>query len=140
MKSDNKTVNKDAGLPEILVRDSRESDMDAVQAIYAHFMLNTLATFEQAPPTVEEMTLRRRGIISAGFPYLVACDAGEIVGYAYVTSYRPRPAYRYTVEDSVYVRDGFASRGIGSTLLGALIARCEAGPWRQMLAVIGNRA
>lgn len=140
MSGVSKIVNEEAGLPEILVRDAQESDMDAVQSIYAHFVLNSLATFEETPPTVEEMMQRRGAIISAGFPYLVACEAGEIVGYAYVTAYRPRPAYRYTVEDSVYVRDGFASRGIGSALLGALITRCEQGPWRQMLAVIGNRA
>lgn len=133
-------VDERAGVPAILVRDAQESDMEAVQAIYAYYVVNSLATFEEVPPTVEEMIQRRSAVIAAGLPYLVACESGAVVGYSYVTSYRPRPAYRYTVEDSVYVRDGMASRGIGSALLQALVTRCEQGPWRQMLAVIGNRA
>ncbi len=114
--------------------------MAAVQRIYAGHVLRGLATFEETPPSVEEMAARRRALLDLGLPYLVAETLGEIVGYCYASAYRPRPAYRYTLEDSVYVAEGLAGRGIGSALLGALIARCETGPWRQMLAVIGDSA
>jgi L-amino acid N-acyltransferase YncA len=120
------------------VRDAREGDMPAVQYIYAHYVLQSLATFEETPPTVEELLARRTVVVDAGLPYLVAEHEGGIVGYCYATAYRPRPAYRYTIEDSVYVADGFYGQGIGAALLQELIARCEKGPWRQMLAVIGD--
>src|SRR5690554_7465721 len=81
---------------------------------------------------------RRATVLAQGMPYLVADEAGEIVGCAYATLYRPRPAYRHTVEDSVYVKPGKAGRGIGGRLLAELIARCTAGGWRQMLAVVGD--
>lgn len=122
----------------VLVRDAQASDMVAVQAIYAHHVLHGLATFEEVPPGVEEIQSRRAAVLAAGLPYLVAEIGGQVMGYAYATAYRPRPAYRHTVEDSVYVAEGQGGRGIGAALLGALIARCEAGPWRQMVAVIGN--
>jgi phosphinothricin acetyltransferase len=122
----------------ILVRDATEADMPAVQRIYAHYVLHGLATFEEEPPTIDEMLSRRAGIVSRGLPYLVAETNGAILGYSYATAYRPRPAYRHTIEDSVYVADGFGGRGIGRALLSALIARCETGPWRQMIAVIGD--
>jgi phosphinothricin acetyltransferase len=120
------------------IRDAAEADMAKVQAIYAHHVLHGLATFEEVPPTVEDMIARRAAVLGLGLPYLVAELDGGIVGYSYATSYRPRPAYRHTVEDSVYIADGLGGRGIGAALLGTLITRCEAGPWRQMLAVIGN--
>lgn len=123
---------------DILVRDARPDDMAAVQAIYAHHVLNGLATFEETPPSVEEMLARREAVLAAGLPYLAAERAGRIVGYSYATGYRPRPAYRHTIEDSVYVAHGLDGQGVGTRLLGGLIARCEAGPWRQMLAVIGD--
>ena len=122
-----------------LIRDAAESDITDVQRIYADHVLNGLATFEEVPPSVEEMVTRYRAIVATGLPYLVAELDGKVVGYSYATPYRPRPAYRYTVEDSVYVANGLRGRGIGGTLLQALVSRCEAGPWRQMLAVIGNR-
>lgn len=122
----------------VIVRDAVEADMQAVQAIYARHVLFGLATFEEVPPTVEEMIARRAAVLASGLPYLAAESGGRVVGYAYATAYRPRPAYRYAIEDSVYVEDGFGGRGIGSALLETLIVRCEAGPWRQMLAVIGN--
>jgi L-amino acid N-acyltransferase YncA len=112
--------------------------MTAIESIYAHHVLHGLATFEEIPPASAELLARRAQIISAGLPYLVAEAHGRVLGYAYATSYRARPAYRYTIEDSIYVADGFRGRGIGGVLLQALVARCEAGPWRQMLAVIGN--
>lgn len=120
------------------VRDATDDDMASVQAIYAHHVLTSLATFEEVPPTVAEMAARRRAVVAAGLPYLVAEGAGEVVGYAYAGPYRARPAYRHTVEDSVYVAAAQDGRGVGSALLQALIGRCEGGPWRQMLAVIGD--
>jgi L-amino acid N-acyltransferase YncA len=123
---------------QILVRDAAAADMHAIQAIYAHHVLHGLATFEEVPPSVDEMTERRAAVLKAGLPYLAAAIDGVVVGYAYATAYRPRPAYRHTIEDSIYVAHGCGGRGIGSALLQALIARCERGPWRQMLAVIGN--
>jgi L-amino acid N-acyltransferase YncA len=126
-----------AALP-ILVRDAREADMPAIQAIYTHHVLYGLASFEETPPSVEEMLARRQAVLGLGLPYLAAEQGGRIVGYSYATAYRPRPAYRHTIEDSIYVADGLGGRKIGSSLLGALIARCEAGPWRQMLANIGD--
>jgi phosphinothricin acetyltransferase len=123
---------------QVIVRDAQSEDMAAIQAIYAHHVLYGLATFEEVPPSVGEMAARRAGVLERGLPYLVAEIDGTVVGYSYATAYRPRPAYRYTIEDSVYVAEGLGGRGIGHALLSALIARCEAGPWRQMLAVIGN--
>ena len=123
---------------EIVIRDATEADMADVQRIYAHHVLTGLATFEEVPPTVDEMLGRRAAVLAAGLPYLVAEVDGCVAGYAYATSYRPRPAYRHTIEDSVYVSEALRGRRIGAALLQALIARAEAGPWRQMLAVIGN--
>ncbi|VIO73639.1 GNAT family N-acetyltransferase [Bradyrhizobium ivorense] len=127
-----------AGINGVVVRDATERDMSEVQRIYAHHVLSGLATFEEVPPTVDEMLGRREAVLSAGLPYLVADVDGRVAGYCYATAYRPRPAYRHTIEDSVYVLDSLRGRRIGIALLGALIARTEAGPWRQMLAVIGN--
>ena len=126
--------------PPILVRDAGEADMAAIQAIYSHHVLHGFASFEETPPSVDEMLARRQAALGLGLPYLAAEQGGRVVGYSYASLYRPRPAYRHTIEDSVYVAEGQAGRGIGGSLLGALIARCEAGPWRQMLAVIGDSA
>lgn len=122
----------------IIVRDAADHDMAGVQAIYAFHVLHGLATFEETPPSTNELLSRRASVLGLGLPYLVAEMNSCVVGYSYATSYRPRPAYRHTVEDSVYVANGLHGRGIGTRLLEALIARCENGPWRQMLAVIGN--
>ena len=126
-------------MPSVTVRDAVEADLPAIQAIYAHHVLHGLASFEEEPPTVEEIGARRTNVLRLGLPYLAGELEGEVVGYSYAGPYRPRPAYRFTVENSVYVRDGLAGRGVGKALLVELIARCEAGPWQQMLAVIGNR-
>lgn len=123
---------------ELILRDARESDMPAVQAIYAHHVIHGTASFELEPPTLEQMLQRRADICANGLPYLVAERDGEVVGYAYATPYRPRPAYRFTVEDSVYVREGMAGFGIGHALLGAVIQHCTASGRRQMVAIIGN--
>lgn len=128
----------------VIVRDALGHDLPAIQAIYAHHVLHGLASFEEEPPSVEEMRSRWFKVRELGLPYIAAEVDGRVVGYSYATSYRPRAAYRYTIENSVYVQDGLAGRGIGKALLLELIARCqsghcESGPWRQMLAVIGNR-
>jgi L-amino acid N-acyltransferase YncA len=114
--------------------------MRPVARIYAHHVLNGLASFEEEAPSEEELAHRRSDVLGRGMPYLVAELDGTVVGYSYASPYRARRAYRYTVENSVYVEHGMVGRGIGSRLLSALIARCEAGPWRQMIAVIGDSA
>jgi len=124
----------------VVVRDAAETDMPAVQTIYAHYVLHSLATFEETPPTLADMIARRRKSVENGLPYLVAEKNGETLGFAYAGLYHARPAYRFTVEDSVYVAPGFARRGVGSALLGAVIERCERGPWRQMIAIVGDSA
>jgi phosphinothricin acetyltransferase len=112
--------------------------MPTIQAIYAEAVLHGLASFEEIPPSLDEMLSRRSGVVAMGLPYLAAELDGRVAGYAYATSYRSRPAYRFTIEDSVYVAEEMRGQGIGRELLAALITRCEAGPWRQMVAVIGD--
>jgi phosphinothricin acetyltransferase len=112
--------------------------MPEVQSIYAHHVRQGLATFEEIPPSLDELLARRSSVIDLGLPYLVAEVEARVVGYSYATAYRPRAAYRFTLEDSVYVAENLIGQGIGGALLGELIARCERGPWRQMLAVIGD--
>jgi phosphinothricin acetyltransferase len=126
------------GSMKVIIRDAMERDIAHVQRIYEHYVLNGTATFEEIPPTVDEIIARRNAVLAIGLPYLVAEVNGVVAGYSYATSYRPRPAYRYTIENSVYVADALRGCGIGSALLEALISRCEAGSWRQMLAVIGT--
>ncbi|MGH6799378.1 MAG: GNAT family N-acetyltransferase [Roseiarcus sp.] len=125
---------------EVVVRAASEADMAAVRDIYAHYVLHSLTNFEETPPTIEDMLARRRASVDLGLPYLVAEAETEILGFAYAVPYRPRPAYRFTIEDSVYVADGLSGQGLGSALLGELSARCERGPWRQMIAVVGDSA
>ncbi|RKP48217.1 GNAT family N-acetyltransferase [Trinickia fusca] len=122
----------------IWVRDAETADITAVQGIYAHYVLNGIASFEETPPSRDDMAGRRDAVLTAGLPYLVAEVEGKVVGYAYATPYRPRSAYRFTIEDSVYVENGLGRRGIGRALLSELTLRCEQGPWRQMLAVVGD--
>jgi phosphinothricin acetyltransferase len=124
----------------IVIRNCEEKDVLAVTAIYRHHVLTSPATFELEPPDAEEMLRRYRSIMSGGFIYLVAERDAEIVGYAYVSTYRARPAYRFTVENSVYVRPGNERRGVGRMLLQALLAECEKKPFRQVIAVIGDSA
>lgn len=124
----------------ILVRDSLEADIDAIQAIYAHHVLTGTASFELDPPDSAEMARRRADVLANGFPYLVAVRGEQILGYAYANYFRTRPAYRFSVENSIYVREGLRRQGVGRALLTALIARCEANGVRQILAVIGDSA
>jgi L-amino acid N-acyltransferase YncA len=120
------------------VRDATDHDIPAIQQIYAHHVLTGTASFEETPPSEAQMAARRADVLRLGLPYLVAELDGAVVGHAYAAPYRPRPAYRHTLEDSVYVAAGQHGRGVGRALLAELIARCERGPWRQMIAVIGD--
>lgn len=120
------------------VRDSRDGDVRAIQAIYAMHVLTGLASFEEMPPEEAEIARRRGEVLALGLPYLVAEIDGEVIGYAYATLYRTRSAYRFTVEDSIYVRQSAVGKGAGRGLLTELIARCEAAGMRQMVAIIGD--
>ena len=124
----------------MLVRPATAADCAAIQSIYAHHVLHGLASFEETPPTMQEMRGRYDDIIARGLPYLAAEDAGEVLGYGYCALYRTRSAYRYSLEDSVYVRDGRHRKGIGKAILAALIARSEELGYRQLIAVIGDSA
>ncbi len=117
-----------------------ESDVAAIQAIYAHYVATNLATFELEPPGVPQMLSRRADILRGGYPYLVARRDGEVAGYAYGSAWRSRPAYRHTVEDSIYVAPGMRQAGVGGALLRELIRQCEQRGFRQMVAVVGNSA
>lgn len=121
-----------------IVRDATPSDMEAVQRIYAYHVLHGTATFEEQPPDVQEMQSRLAQVRELGTPWLVADLDGQIVGYCYAALYRPRAAYRYTLEDSIYLAEGQTGKGLGKALLAALLERCEQGPWRQMIAAIGG--
>ena len=120
------------------IREALPDDAHAIAALYVWHVLNGRASFEEIPPTVDEMRKRIKTVRDSGLPWLVALWRGTIVGYCYATFYRPRPAYRYTLEESIYVEAGMGGRGIGSALLSRLIEKCEQGPWRQMLAIIGD--
>lgn len=120
------------------IRDVQPEDAQAIASLYAWHVLNGGASFEEAPPTADEMQQRMHTIIRQKLPWLVALCHGEVLGYCYASPYRPRPAYRFTIEGSIYVANGMAGRGIGGSLMAALISRCEQGPWRQMLAIIGD--
>ena len=125
--------------PTISVRPSTGDDVAAIQAIYAYHVTHGLGSFEETPPSVEIMAERRREAFERGLPHLVAEVGGGIAGFAYTGPYRPRPAYRFTLEDSVYVAPDAAHQGVGRALLSELIRIVEVGPWRQMIAVIGDR-
>ena len=122
----------------ITLRDAVLDDIPAVTAIYRHHVLNGTASFEETPPDADEIANRFSAIGAKHMPYLVAIMDGVIVGYCYASAYRPRTAYRHTVENSIYVAADCVGKGIGSKLMKALIERCEAGPWRQMVAAIGD--
>lgn len=125
----------------IQIRPAQRTDAAAIAAIYAHHVLHGNASFETEPPPPEEIIRRMSDIHARGLPYLTAeAPAGAVLGYAYAGPYRPRAAYRNTVENSVYVRHDMAGRGIGRQLLAELIARCEALGLRQMIAVVGDSA
>jgi L-amino acid N-acyltransferase YncA len=122
------------------IRPAAAADLPAVTEIYEHAVLYGTATFELIPPDLAEMTRRFGVLMDGGFPYFVAALEGQVIGYAYAGAYRPRPAYRFTVENSVYLQPAIHRRGIGLQLLQRLIAESEARGYRQMIAVIGDSA
>lgn len=124
----------------IVVRRAEARDIASIQAIYAHAVTHGTASFELEPPTVAEMQKRFEAIISGGYPYIAAEADGRVLGYAYVNAYRPRPAYRFTVENSIYIAPDAQRRGIGQQLLTRLLEVSEASGYRQMIAVIGDSA
>lgn len=125
-------------LEHVLIRDAHEGDLARIQEIYAHHVKTGLGTFEERPPSLAEMTERFDGYRRANMPYLVAEDGGAVHGFAYAGAFRPRSAYRYTVEDSIYVAPDSQRRRIGYLLLETLIERCTAMGFRQMIAIIGD--
>jgi phosphinothricin acetyltransferase len=121
-----------------LVRPAEESDFAAITRIYTHYVLHHTATFEIDPPDRSAMLARHAVIAGLGLPYLVGEAQGQVVAYAYASAYRPRPAYRFTIEDSIYVDAAHTGRGFGRILLEALLEICGKGSWRQVVAVIGD--
>ncbi len=124
----------------LCIRPSADADLPAIQAIYAQAVREGTGTFETEEPGVEEMGRRRQEVLGRSLPWLVAERGGEVLGYAYANYFRPRLAYRFCVEDSIYLSPAAQGQGIGRLLLAELMARCEAAGARQMLAVIGDAA
>ncbi len=121
------------------IRPSTDQDVPAIAAIYAHHVLHGTGTFETTPPTEAEMAARRQDVLGKGLPWLVAeDDAGRVLGYAYCQWFKPRPAYRFSAEDSIYLHPDAAGQGIGRQLLAALVAQAEAIGLRKLIAVIGD--
>ncbi|MFI7637252.1 GNAT family N-acetyltransferase [Nonomuraea sp. NPDC049400] len=120
------------------IRGLVEADLPAVADIYAHYVTGSVATFEETPPGLEEWRAKADGITGAGLPFLVAEVDGAVAGYAYVAQYRPKPAYRHTVEDTIYLAPGCTGRGVGRLLLGELIKKAGESSARQMIAVIAD--
>ena len=126
-------------LREVSFRDAERRDAKAIAALYAYYVETSSATFEEAPPDTREMGKRLKAVQGAGLPWIVAVDAhGALLAYAYAAPYRTRSAYRYTVENSVYVAPGTIGSGIGTTIMREVIDRCTRLGYRQMLAVIGG--
>ena len=122
------------------VRPATPEDLPAIQSIYAHHVLHGLASFEETPPALDEIGRRFDDVRARELPCLAADFGGALIGYGYCAPYRSRSAYRYSLEDSIYVRHGSEGRGVGGALLGALITRSEALGYRQLIAVIGDSA
>lgn len=122
----------------MIVRPAEARDAEALAAIYADAVLHGFGTFEETPPSAAEMEARRANVARLGLPYLVAEDAGRVLGFAYAGPFRLRQAYRYTVEDSVYIAPEAKGRGVGRAVLSGVLAACEAAGVRQVVAVIGD--
>jgi L-amino acid N-acyltransferase YncA len=120
------------------IRDATEADVPEIQAIYAHHVLHGTGTFEEEPPSVEDMSARFREVVGSGYVWLVATDATGVLGYGYYTPFRHRSAYRFTVEDSIYVREDVRGQGVGKALVLRLIEVATQAGLRQMIAVIGD--
>ncbi len=123
---------------EIVIRDVEDGDMAAIREIYALQVLHGVSSWEEEPPSLADMISRRNAVVKAGYPYRVAIRDARVTGYAYASSYRPRPGYRYTVENSVYVAEHAQRSGIGKLLLEDLIEVCTKMNFRQMIAVVGD--
>jgi len=121
-----------------LIRPSTDADVPAITAIYAHHVLHGTGTFETTPPTEADMAGRRADVLGKGLPYLVTEEAGRVLGFAYCQWFKPRPAYRFSAEDSIYLHPDAAGRGLGRALLTELMARAEAAGVRKLIAVIGD--
>lgn len=124
----------------VVLRPAQPDDLPAIQAIYAHHVLTGLASFEEEPPALDELRRRYQDVVGRGLPYLVAEYGGEVAGYGYCAPYRPRSAYRYALEDSIYIRADMVGRGYGKALLNALIGESADLGYRQLVAVIGDSA
>lgn len=123
------------------IRASQPLDLPAITAIYRHHVLHGTGTFEIEPPTLSDMAARRQDVLSKGLPWLVAESAdGNILGYAYANWFKPRPAFRFSAEDSIYVAESARGQGVGRLLLQALCEACQAAGVRKMIAVIGDSA
>jgi len=122
------------------IRPVTEADFSTITEIYGHHVLHGLASFETEPPSTAEMIERWRANVTKGLPYLAATMDDRLAGYAYAAPYRHRPAYRFSVENSVYIAPEMAGHGIGRALLSALITACEQAGYRQMIAIIGDSA
>ena len=120
------------------IRDATEADIPEIQSIYAHHVLTGTGTFEEVPPSVEEITERVEKVTGQGWSWLVATDATGVLGYGYYSQFRDRTAYRFCVEDSIYVRENVRGQGVGKALVVALIDICTEAGMRQMIAVIGD--
>ncbi len=126
--------------PRLTIRPSTPNDLPAITAIYAWNVLHGTGTFELDPPTEPDMAQRREAVLGNGLPWLVAARGDTVIGYAYANHFRPRRAYRFCLEDSVYLAAEATGQGVGKLLLAELMAQCEAAGARQMLAVIGDSA
>ncbi|MDP3138677.1 MAG: N-acetyltransferase family protein, partial [Burkholderiaceae bacterium] len=122
------------------IRPSQDADLPAIAAIYAHHVRHGTGTFEIDPPSLADMTARRAEVLARGLPWLVAELDGRVVGYAYCNWFKPRPAYRFSAEDSIYLAPAAHGQGLGRALLAALLARAQAAGVRKMIAVIGDSA
>lgn len=120
------------------IRSARDKDIGEIAAIYGEAVLNSAASFELEAPTVEEMTGRLHKVVSGGYPFIAAEVDGQVIGFAYASQYHTRPAYRHTVECSIYLNPEFHGKGIGKKLLETLIEVCTAGGFRQMIAIVGD--
>src|ERR1700751_1736730 len=123
---------------DVVIRPSREGDVPEIAAIYGYHVLHGLASFEEIPPDPGELASRRRDIVGRGLTYLVAERSGRVLGYCYASPYRTRSAYRFTLEDSIYIDQAEVGRGLGRALLATLLDRCTKLGYRQMVAVIGG--
>ncbi|MFG3706417.1 GNAT family N-acetyltransferase [Micromonospora sp. NPDC047670] len=122
----------------VAIAPATPADLDAVTTIFAHYVTDTVTTFEEVPPTVDHWRQRLDDLSGRGLPFLVAKIGGEAVGYAYASPWRPKPAYRHTVEDTIYLAPGWTGRGLGSALLERLLGDCARAGVRQVIAVIAD--